>query len=201
MARPAKELIGKTFCYLTVVGEALYRPSKSGKVWECKCRCGTLVYATSFALTSGARKSCGCLKTNRRKEHSGVKSHPEYSVWASMLFKCRSQGIALWPEWKENFFAFLKDMGRRPTGKYVLGRLNPAKAYSPANCAWMTREEFGAVNRAYRERTLTTADMRDAGVSYTLYRKRVQLGWTEQRARCTPPRKYARVTTRPAVIR
>jgi hypothetical protein len=29
-------------------------------VWVCQCECGAIVEATTRALTSGIRRSCGC---------------------------------------------------------------------------------------------------------------------------------------------
>jgi hypothetical protein len=50
---------------------------------------------------------------------------PEYWAWADMNAKCEDpdhpeypenggRGITVYPPWREDFFAFLKDMGRAP---------------------------------------------------------------------------------------
>lgn len=36
-------------------------------VWECRCKCGNLTYATSSMLNAGYKRSCGCLKNKRDK--------------------------------------------------------------------------------------------------------------------------------------
>jgi len=56
------ELLGKTFGYLVVVG---YQYSESTNIflWECLCECGDITLAKAADLTSGSKKSCGCLKS------------------------------------------------------------------------------------------------------------------------------------------
>lgn len=54
-----KDLTGQTFGRLT----ALSRVERKGKThWACSCSCGGSVTATTYRLTSGNTKSCGCLK-------------------------------------------------------------------------------------------------------------------------------------------
>lgn len=56
----AKDLIGKTFTYLTVVERCGSRNNHA--LWHCKCKCGKDVYAVTEELTTGKTKSCGCYK-------------------------------------------------------------------------------------------------------------------------------------------
>lgn len=52
-------LIGKTFGRLTVVKI----DNTTQKLWVCRCSCGNQVKLTSYQLTSGHTKSCGCLRS------------------------------------------------------------------------------------------------------------------------------------------
>lgn len=66
----AKDLTGKTFGHLKVIGQAADYVSPKGyksKRWLCQCDCGnkTIVHTTS--LTSGATRSCGHLSKRRKK--------------------------------------------------------------------------------------------------------------------------------------
>lgn len=61
-----KNLIGKKFGRLTVISRA----ENNGKkvMWNCRCDCGNEVIVWSSDLCTGAKKSCGCLLDDWRKE-------------------------------------------------------------------------------------------------------------------------------------
>jgi len=84
---------------------------------------------------------------------------PEYRSWQMMKNRCNNpkardyayyggKGIRVCKRWESSFAAFLEDMGRRPTDKHTLDRINTAKNYTPSNCRWATRETQ-ARNRPY----------------------------------------------------
>lgn len=65
-----RDITGMRFGKLTAVaptGETLY----GAAVWRCICDCGGEVHASLKQLTSGYRKSCGCLSHPARKEYIG----------------------------------------------------------------------------------------------------------------------------------
>jgi hypothetical protein len=58
-----KDLMGKTFGRLTVIGEATMIRNKSGKLttrWFCKCNCGKYLAVRAASLLNGSSQSCGC---------------------------------------------------------------------------------------------------------------------------------------------
>lgn len=57
----------------------------------------------------------------------------------------------------EDFFAFLEDMGRRPSFDHTLERKDTDGNYEPDNCVWATREEQGA-NKRNNVRVLIAGD-------------------------------------------
>lgn len=63
---PMKDLSGQKFGRLTVL-EPTNERKKSCVVWLCKCECGNICKADTAALTSGQRKSCGCLRKEKQE--------------------------------------------------------------------------------------------------------------------------------------
>ena len=79
----------------------------------------------------------------------GMTSTAEYSIWASMKYRCNNpgcdayesyggRGITYDPAW-EKFENFYSDMGQRPSYEYTLERENNELGYSKTNCVWATR--------------------------------------------------------------
>lgn len=63
-----------------------------------------------------------------------------------MISRCNSdhhryggRGISVCPQWRENFEAFLSDMGEAPAG-LELDRVDNDGSYEPGNCRWATRQ-------------------------------------------------------------
>lgn len=56
------DLLGKTFGRLLVVG---YQPRDRDHpfLWKCTCVCGETTFAKTRDLTSGSKRSCGCIKS------------------------------------------------------------------------------------------------------------------------------------------
>ena len=61
-----KDITGQRYGILTVIKPTTERKHGS-VVWECKCDCGNICYATTESLRVGDRKSCGCLLEQSRK--------------------------------------------------------------------------------------------------------------------------------------
>ena len=115
--------------------------------------------------------------------------HPKYENYGG-------RGILVCDRWRNNFVAFLEDMGKRPTKAHTLERKNSNLPYTPDNCIWATRTEQ---NRNKRTNIWVTIDgtrkllidwCREAKVvPYSEAHRRInQLGWDAQKAIFTPPR-------------
>lgn len=115
-------------------------------IW--KCDCGNTRAIADYVVKIGRAKSCGCLKTR----HGMATERPaEYGVWMGMNNRCNSptsesadryffRGISVCERWRD-FGNFYADMGRRPSSKYSLGRINNDLGYSPDNCRWETQRQ------------------------------------------------------------
>lgn len=206
----AIDLTGKTFERLTVLSRGTYVVYKSGARaigWLCMCSCGTQKLVNQGSLTSGATKSCGCLKreiakNNNLKTH-GMAKTPEYRSWAAMLSRCSDKnnsnyhnyggrGLTVSRRWK-SFANFLHDMGPRPSLKYSLDRINNDKGYSAKNCKWSTKKEQGNNKRSNRIVTFNGITGTVSQICDMLSLKkqnaisaRLILGWSIEKAFTTP---------------
>jgi len=84
-----------------------------------------------------------------KKKH-GLCHTAEYRAWQTMRLRCHNpsnaaypryggRGIAVCDRWRNDFLAFLQDMGRKPSPKHELDRRENDLGYYPTNCRWVTR--------------------------------------------------------------
>jgi len=96
------------------------------------------------------------------------------------------RGIRRCEEW-ETFEGFLADMGERPDGA-TLERIDPLGNYEPSNCKWASVEEQNNNKtntpflNAFGETKSLMNWSRELGVSENMIRKRLNRGWTDERA-------------------
>ncbi|SRR6266571_6017596 len=78
---------------------------------------------------------------------------PEYAAWGSMRRRCyfsgdpkqvrfyQSRGVTVCDRWRNSYPNFLADMGRKPTPRHTLDRIDSDKGYEPGNYRWATWTE------------------------------------------------------------
>lgn len=164
--------------------------------WECQCDCGQIAIVSGCALRGGGTKSCGCISIEttkaNRTTHGATANYtrpPEYKVYAGIKRRCYNRnekaypfyggrGIKMCERWRNDFAAFLSDMGPRPSDKHSIDRFPNHKGdYEPSNCRWATFEQQmnnRQNNRIveYQGSGMTIAQLsRKTGINYhTLYR-------------------------------
>jgi len=153
------DLTGKIFGRLTVV-RRIYSKNlpdwkKKQPQWLCLCECGKTVTKHGRYLRDGDTQSCGCIETEgliKRNTVHGLTGTVEYSAWNSAKVRCYNpnnikypdyggRGIKMCKRWLMGFEYFLSDMGKRPSRRYSLDRINVNGNYEPSNCRWATRKQ------------------------------------------------------------
>ena len=127
-------VVGQRFGRLIVLGPG---PGKSftRMKWSCKCDCGNEVFVRANHLSSGATKSCGCLRDEKMRETGSVQHFKHghnpssgasrtYITWNNMINRCThpnhdafkhygGRGITVCDAWLKDFRNFLTDMGEK----------------------------------------------------------------------------------------
>ena len=194
---------GQVFERLTCLAPAGRRGGHA--LWRCRCVCGHEITTRASSLFSGNSQSCGCLKrelTSLRSRTHGQsvrgQTTSEYWVWSAMIQRCENprnksyqnygaRGITVSSEWKR-FEAFHADMGPRPYAAATIERINNEGPYCKDNCKWGTRTEQSRNRRGRRivtfrgEELPLSAAAELAGIPYHVARKRINRGWSVEKA-------------------
>lgn len=125
----------------------------------------------------------------------------EYRTWAGMIQRTRNQkrdnfkyyqDIDVCSRWVHSFEAFLSDMGRAPSDKHSIERIDNAKGYYPDNCRWATHMEQMQNTRASKriafggETHVQEEWGRITGFGGATICKRLRRGWSVNDALTVP---------------
>jgi hypothetical protein len=88
----------------------------------------------------------------------GLSKTPEFRIWTQAKKRCYApavheypayggRGITMCDEWRDDFLAFLRHMGPRPSPEHSLERLDVNGNYEPGNCVWAPSVKAQARNR------------------------------------------------------
>jgi hypothetical protein len=205
LPKKAHDLTGRRFGRLVACGpvEVKRYTGVTHVVWACLCDCGIEARVPAGRLRSG-QQSCGCKKSEDAKKkattHGLSKGNAEYKAWCHIKERCHNQrdkafcryggrGIVVCERWRESFEAFLADMGKRPSPKHSIDRIDNDGNYEPGNCRWATMTEQGNNKRnnrhfeAFGKRQTLAQWARELGVTRELLDNRLRLlKWPVEKA-------------------
>lgn len=207
MSKPI-DLAGKAFGRLKVI-KRIGSDNHGQICWECKCVCGNIVIAKSYSLRKGRKKSCGCLRkeiSGKRVLTHGMSKTPEYKAWRNMRDRCYNanddsfqyyggRGITVCDEWKNDFMAFFNYIGKKPSPKHSLDRINNDGNYEPGNVRWALPNKQQSNTRYNRKIKLHGITMnitqwsKFSGIKRGAIYDRLNYGWPPAKAIFQPVRK------------
>lgn len=195
-----KAFVGRRFGRLVVL--KFHSTDGKNSRWLCRCDCGKRKKVLRNGLVRGTTASCGCLQQEARTSH-GMSGSPEYSQWADMVQRCNpdpesqyfenyaGRGIKICKRWRK-FVNFFADMGKRPTPKHSLGRIDNDGDYKKSNCRWelpdqQARNKRGNVFLTAFGKTQCLKDWAtEIGVAHQTIQHRIgALGWSVEKALST----------------
>ena len=200
-----KDIKGQKFGRLTVL-EDVGRDKREEVLWRCICECGNEIVALGGNLRSGHTQSCGCLNKEVCSEvHTthGLSKTSEYHIWVGIIQRTTNpdnhaykwygaRGIKVCDRWRYSFENFLEDMGKKPSDKYTIDRIDNNGDYCPENCKWVTHKEQANNTRRNSMHEFNGvvknisgwAD--EYGMNYRTLHSRLKRGWTIEKALMTP---------------
>lgn len=129
----------QTVCGVLVWGRVKH-PESGKTVCLTSCLlCRRIGYYTERKLRNRKALTCDCYK-------------PTHTSWRDMIERCTNKnhdqykdyggrGVTVFKRWRKNFWAFFRDMQKRPDGMTIDRHPNHDGNYEPGNCRWATTKQ------------------------------------------------------------
>lgn len=205
--RPIQDLTGMSVGKLTVLSFFGQEPKSGCWTWLCSCECGSTAIATGSNLRRGVVKSCGCI--NKTRIGDSVRTHGMNGtricrIYNAMIARCHhphawayenygGRGIKVCDRWLKSIRFFVEDMGPIPSEMHSIDRIDCNGHYEPGNCRWATMKEQNRNRRSNKiiewngQSKCLTEWSEVIGLKFTTLNRRLNAGWSVQKAFTTPP--------------
>jgi hypothetical protein len=172
-----------------------------------KCKCGNEKdYRAARCCTCGLKWRSELMKRRNLKHGESYRSKKsrEYTSYHNMMVRCYKsnsiaynnyggRGITVCERWRTSFQNFLDDMGRMPSDKHQIDRINNNGNYEPSNCRWATSKQNARNTR--RNRLIEIDGISHpisewseiSGIQGGLIHWRIKKGWIPRDAIFKPP--------------
>ena len=87
-----RDITGQRFGLLTAVQPTEERTKNGTAIWRCRCDCGNEILTDISQLTSGSRKSCGCLSHPPLKNFAGKR----FGMLTVLAYAGKEAGMHRW---------------------------------------------------------------------------------------------------------
>lgn len=185
-----KDLSGRRFGRLLVVGLHPERSKSGGTQWICRCDCGN-EKTIRICNIGHNTNSCGCI---RNTQGALTRKHRLWAKWCGMISRCTEptnknfdnyggRGIEVCVRWT-HFPNFIDDMDASFVVGSSIDRIDNNGNYEQANCRWATPKQQTRNRRCsvYVETPWGTMNVAEAaeriGMKRERFSTRVKLGWS-----------------------
>lgn len=193
-----QDITGQRFGRLTVIAYAGFKKPRTS--WFVRCDCGEQRQVESYSLKRGESKSCGCLsremtgQINRTHGETSGGQSKEYICYSHAKARCQNPNDKEYANYGgrgiefrfDSIEQFLRTVGRKPSSKHSIDRIDVNGHYEIGNVRWATSSEQARNRRSNRIIELNGVErclidwLEIAGIKISTARERMRRGWCDE---------------------